>query len=409
MPSSSARTWRTSSCPTASRSTSTPSCPTRATWPSARRASSTFVGTRKEQAWAVTDRDKDRVADEVKRFAPSLTVRHAERRLLLEGRLPVHRRAEPRADLPGGGVLLREPGRRGRRRRAGGRADPARGGIVQPHGARLRRRAGQQALHLARPALQRAARRRRRTSTASGASAASSAWTATARTARSTRAASATRSARISARHRRAVVHRQPGRRHGRRHPAGRVEPHHRPGPAFRLPLVRRRLDPHQRIQGLRAARRRRSAGRRIHRARGRSRHDVLHRQPVPGRIPGRHLLRPARLVEPHRAGRRARDVHAGQRRTARSASRRSSPKAGLPIPANISAGRSTWRSFPTARSSSPTTSPARSIASPTATDRRWDHEEPRTGRGFSAAEARRCADTRGVHDERASSLRSRS
>ncbi len=31
-----------------------------------------FVGTRKTAAWAVTDRDKDRVADEVKRFAPSI-------------------------------------------------------------------------------------------------------------------------------------------------------------------------------------------------------------------------------------------------------------------------------------------------------------------------------------------------
>lgn len=32
----------------------------------------TFVGTRKTDVWAVTDRDKDRVADEVKRFAPSI-------------------------------------------------------------------------------------------------------------------------------------------------------------------------------------------------------------------------------------------------------------------------------------------------------------------------------------------------
>ncbi len=32
----------------------------------------TFVGTRKTEVWAVTDRDKDRVADEVKSFAPSL-------------------------------------------------------------------------------------------------------------------------------------------------------------------------------------------------------------------------------------------------------------------------------------------------------------------------------------------------
>lgn len=32
-----------------------------------------FVGTRKTDVWAVTDRDKDRVADEVKRFAPSVS------------------------------------------------------------------------------------------------------------------------------------------------------------------------------------------------------------------------------------------------------------------------------------------------------------------------------------------------
>lgn len=33
----------------------------------------TFVGTRKTEVWAVTDRDKDRVADEVKNFAPSIS------------------------------------------------------------------------------------------------------------------------------------------------------------------------------------------------------------------------------------------------------------------------------------------------------------------------------------------------
>lgn len=32
----------------------------------------TFVGTRKADVWVITDRDKDRVADEVKRFAPSV-------------------------------------------------------------------------------------------------------------------------------------------------------------------------------------------------------------------------------------------------------------------------------------------------------------------------------------------------
>ncbi|MCO6385716.1 sorbosone dehydrogenase family protein [Aliihoeflea sp. 40Bstr573] len=34
----------------------------------------TFIGTRKNKVWAVTDRDKDRVADEVKDFAPSLAM-----------------------------------------------------------------------------------------------------------------------------------------------------------------------------------------------------------------------------------------------------------------------------------------------------------------------------------------------
>jgi hypothetical protein len=32
----------------------------------------TFVGTRKDAVWAMTDRNKDGAADEVKRFAPSL-------------------------------------------------------------------------------------------------------------------------------------------------------------------------------------------------------------------------------------------------------------------------------------------------------------------------------------------------
>ena len=40
-------------------------------------------------------------------------VQDSERRVLLQGRLPVHRRAEPRAGVPGGRVLLRGPGRRG--------------------------------------------------------------------------------------------------------------------------------------------------------------------------------------------------------------------------------------------------------------------------------------------------------
>ena len=48
-------------------------------------------------------------------------------------------------------------------------------------------------------------------------------------------------------------------------------------------------------------------------RPRRRPRHDVLHRPHVPAEIPRRHLLGPARLVEPHHADRRARDVHEPQ------------------------------------------------------------------------------------------------
>ena len=33
----------------------------------------TFVGTRKDKVWSVVDRDRDRVADEVFDFAPSIT------------------------------------------------------------------------------------------------------------------------------------------------------------------------------------------------------------------------------------------------------------------------------------------------------------------------------------------------
>jgi hypothetical protein len=58
----------------------------------------TFVGTRKDKVWAVTDRNKDRVADEVKDFAPSLT--------FLEGRVPLYRGTEPRAAVPRSRVLL---------------------------------------------------------------------------------------------------------------------------------------------------------------------------------------------------------------------------------------------------------------------------------------------------------------
>ena len=214
-----------SSCRADSRSGSMPSCPTPAIIAVGPQGVVTFVGTRKSKVWAVTDRDKDRVADEVKEFAPSISFRHSQRRVLLEGWFPLHRRAEPRAGLSRRRVLLRRPRRRRLRRRQAGRADPAGGGILQPHRAGVPHRAGRQALHHARTAVQRVRagkdgplqedRHRRH------------------------RAHEPGRQGPGGVRHRRAqlgrhglqsegqgaLVHRQPGRRHGRQPAARRAQP----------------------------------------------------------------------------------------------------------------------------------------------------------------------------------------
>ncbi len=62
----------------------------------------TFVGTRKTEVWAVTDRNKDRVADEVKNFAPSLAKAIPNGLVLLARWLALQRRAEPAAGLSRG-------------------------------------------------------------------------------------------------------------------------------------------------------------------------------------------------------------------------------------------------------------------------------------------------------------------
>ena len=66
----------------------------------------TFVGTRKSKIWAVTDRARGGVGVEVKEFAPSLPKKTAERPLLLQGRIPLCRRAEPGAGISRGRVFL---------------------------------------------------------------------------------------------------------------------------------------------------------------------------------------------------------------------------------------------------------------------------------------------------------------
>ena len=66
----------------------------------------TFVGTRKDTVWAVTDRNKDGVAAEVKRFAPSLDfVIPNGVCFSKDGFLFVAERNRV-SHLPGGGILL---------------------------------------------------------------------------------------------------------------------------------------------------------------------------------------------------------------------------------------------------------------------------------------------------------------
>ena len=66
----------------------------------------TFVGTRKSKVWVVTDRARGGVGDEVKEFAPTLPKKIPNGTVLLEGRLPLHRRAKPGAGICRGRVLL---------------------------------------------------------------------------------------------------------------------------------------------------------------------------------------------------------------------------------------------------------------------------------------------------------------
>ena len=116
----------------------------------------TFVGTRKTKVWAVTDRARGGVGDEVKEFAPTLPKKIPNGPVLLEGRLPLHRRAEPRPGISGGRVLLRKRRRRRRRVVPEGELIP-KSEESYNHTARVvPHRSRQQALHPAGPALQRA-------------------------------------------------------------------------------------------------------------------------------------------------------------------------------------------------------------------------------------------------------------
>jgi hypothetical protein len=115
----------------------------------------TFVGTRKNKVYAVTDRDKDRVADEVKVFAPSIdfTIPNGVC-FSRDGFLFI---AEQNRVLmfPAAEFFYEGPGRGGLPAREGRRADPEGRGELQPHRPHLPGGARRQGLRVARPALQR--------------------------------------------------------------------------------------------------------------------------------------------------------------------------------------------------------------------------------------------------------------
>ena len=152
----------------------------------------------------------------------------------------------------------------------------------------------------------------------------------------------------------------------GDEHPAGRAQSCRQGRDAFRLPLLRRRQGPDQRVQGPAAPRRGDISASRDGGACGRPRHDVLYRPDVSAEVPRRHLLRATRIVEPYDADWRSRDVHTASRRTVPRTRPRRLPKGGSLRTESTWVGRSTSHSCRTGRSWCRTISQAPSTASPT-------------------------------------------
>jgi hypothetical protein len=187
-----------------------------------------FVGTRKTTVWAVTDRNSDGVADEVKSFAPSLKFTNPNGVCWTkDGFLIVveHNRVLnfPAAEFfyegPDVAVIEVVPQ---------GKLVPPEEESLQPRRAHLPRRRRRQALHHAGPALQRAAARQARAVRAAG----HRRHGAHERLRRQRARGGGTRRAQLGGHGHQPegqdrLVHRQPDRRHGRRHPARRAQPHH--------------------------------------------------------------------------------------------------------------------------------------------------------------------------------------
>ena len=88
--------------------------------------------------------------------------------------------------------------------------------------------------------------------------------------------------------------------------PPGEMKLHHCRRSGFRVPLVWRRADAHDRIQERHAARERHLSGGGASGSRGRSRSDLLHGQHVSEEVSGCDFFNPAWILELYGAGRRA-------------------------------------------------------------------------------------------------------
>ena len=286
----------------------------RGTWPSGPQGIVTFVGTRKTKVWSVTDRNKDRVADEVKDFAPSINFtipngpcfsKDGMLYIAEHNRVLVFPAAEFFYESPDvaafnvvkQGELIPRRTKATTTRRASAASAPD-GKLYITLGQPFNVPAEEKLELYNKAGIGGIIRMD------------------TDGTDREVFANGVRNSVGMDfAAERRPLVHRQSGRRHGRRHPARRNQPCDQGRPEFRLPLVSAAAPCAPR--NIRTQRPRPTPCRR-------SSETVAHAadlgmtfytgKQVPEEISRRHLLGAARLVEPHQSGRRARDVHAGDR-----------------------------------------------------------------------------------------------
>ena len=265
-----------------------------------------FVGTRKTDLWAVTDRTKNRTADEVKRFAPAISFTQPGPCFSPDG---FRRRAQPRAGVPGRRILLRGAGRGGGHRGADRRADP-RDEESYNHGARVCAISPTTSSPSPRPAAQRAACDKLELYERHGIGGIVRMERDGSK--REVYATGVRNSVGITYHPTTKELWFTDNRVDGMGDETPPCEINHAPkaGMKFGMPWYGGGRA-YQRVRRRNAARGPDPAGGGNHRPRRGHGPDLLHRQAVSRAVPRRAFQRPARQLEPHRAGGCAGDVHA--------------------------------------------------------------------------------------------------